>query len=87
MKNIRNYIENAYENWDNPPEYVGLIGDTNGSYSIGYYTESYSGYNGEGDFPYTQLDGDDFLPEVFVGRISASSSSDLSNVINKALTG
>jgi len=82
---IKSYIENAYETWENPPEIVGLIGDTGGSYSIGYFTESLSGYGGAGDFPYSQLDGNDLLPEVFIGRISVNSSSDLSNVLNKTL--
>ena len=40
---IKNYIQNAYEEWENPPEIVGLIGDTGGSYSIGYFTDSWSG--------------------------------------------
>jgi len=82
---VKNYIQDAYDNWENPPEIVGLIGDTGGSYSIGYYTEGWSGYNGAGDFPYCQLDGSDLLPEVFIGRISVNSSSDLSNVLNKTL--
>jgi len=82
---VKNYIQNAYENWENPPEIVGLIGDTSGSYSIGYFTENQSGYNGEGDFPYSQLDGADFMPEIFIGRISATSSSQLNNIINKTL--
>ena len=38
--NVKNYIQNAYQSWDNPPEIVGLIGDTGGSYSIGYFTEN-----------------------------------------------
>ena len=76
---IKNYLEDAYENWENPPEIVGLIGDTSGSYSIGYFTENWSGYSGAGDFPYSQLDGNDLLPEVYVGRISVNSSSDLNN--------
>ena len=82
---VKNYIQNAYQNWDNPPEIVGLIGDTGGDYSIGYFTENWSGYSGEGDLPYSLLDGDDYLPEVYIGRISVNSSSELSNVINKAL--
>ena len=82
---VKNYIQQAYNNWDNPPEIVGLIGDTGGSFSIGYYTEGWSGYNGAGDFPYCQLDGSDLLPEVFIGRISVNSNSELSNVINKTL--
>ena len=64
MNTIKNYLVDAYENWENPPEIVGLIGDTSGSYSIGYLTEIWAGYSGEGDLPYSQLDGDDFLPEV-----------------------
>ena len=48
---VKNYIQNAYNNWENPPEIVGLIGDTGGSYSIGYFTESWSGDSGEGDWP------------------------------------
>jgi len=82
---IKNYIENLYENSPNPPEIVGLIGDTGGSYAIDYFTESWSGYGGPGDFPYSQLDGNDLFPEIFIGRISVNSSSDLSNVINKTL--
>ena len=82
---VKNYIQNAYDNWENPPEIVGLIGDTGGSYSIGYYTENWSGYGGAGDLPYTQLDGTDLLPEVLIGRISVNSNSDLNNVINKTI--
>ena len=83
--NIKNYIQDLYFNSDNPPEIVGLIGDTGGSYSIDYFTESWSGYYGAGDMPYSLLDGDDLLPEVFIGRISVNSSGELSNVINKTL--
>ena len=82
---VKNYIQDAYDNWENPPEIVAFVGDTGGSYSIGYYTEGWSGYSGAGDFPYCQLDGSDLLPEVFIGRISVNSSSELSNVINKTL--
>jgi hypothetical protein len=82
---VKNYIQTAYDQSDNPPEIVGLIGDTGGNYSIGYYTENWSGYSGAGDFPYSQLDGSDLLPEIIIGRISVNSSSDLNNVINKTL--
>ena len=55
------------------------------SSSIGYFTESWSGYSGAGDLPYTQLDGTDLLPEILIGRISVNSNSDLNNVINKTI--
>ncbi len=79
--NIKDYIENAYFTWDFPPEYVVLVGDTSGAYTIGWHSADW----GESDYPYTLFDGNDLLPEMFVGRISANSSSDLSNIINKTL--
>ena len=81
---IKNYISDAYYNWDNPPEIVGLIGDTGGSYSLPNYSHSWSGYSGASDFDYTQLDGGDMIPEVFIGRISGSSSN-VENIINKTI--
>ncbi len=78
---ISSYLEDAYNDWDNPPEIVGLIGDVGGSYNISTYTIQ----GGAGDNEYAYIEGNDFLPEIFVGRISANSSSDLSNIINKTL--
>ena len=40
-----------------PPEFIVLAGDANGTYAIPTFYETVSGYNGEGDHPYTQLDG------------------------------
>ena len=83
---IKNYIQSAYNNFNPPPEFVGLVGDVGGGYSIPTYQETWSGYGGDGDFPYTQLDGSDLLPEVFIGRISVSNGTDLSVVVNKTLS-
>ena len=79
---IKSFLQNVMDEYENPPEIVGLIGDTGGSYSIPNFT--YSG--GATDVEYSYLSGGDFLPEVFIGRISVSSSSDISNIINKTLT-
>ena len=79
---VENYLEDVFSTWEAPPEIVGLIGDTGGTYGIGHHT--YDG--GATDVDYSYLLGNDFLPEVFIGRISVNSSSDLSNVINKTLT-
>ena len=50
---IRNYIQSSYENWSNPPEYVVLVGDTDGSYSIPYFSTTW----GSSDYDYTLLEG------------------------------
>ena len=83
--NLKNYIDDAYENWENPPVHVTIVGDADGSYDIPTWSESYSGYNGEGDHPYTTLEGNDPYPEVFIGRISFSTSSHLNTIISKTV--
>ena len=83
--NLKNYIEDAYETWENPPVHVTIVGDVDGSYDIPTWNESYSGYSGEGDMPYTTLEGNDVYPEVFIGRMSFSTSSHLNTIISKTL--
>ena len=83
---IRDYIKSAYESWENPPEIIGLIGDTGGNYSLPKNNHSWGGYQGPTDFEYTQLDeSGDLIPEVIIGRISGESSSDIENIINKTI--
>lgn len=82
---LKNYIEDAYENWDNPPTHVNLVADASGSYSIPAFNETWSGYNGDTDHPYTTLEGGDQFPEVFIGRLSFSSSSQLQTIVGKTL--
>ncbi|KPL06824.1 hypothetical protein AMJ86_07060, partial [bacterium SM23_57] len=73
---IRDYIRNAYENWDRPPEFVCIIGDASGSYSI----PTASQY----DHYYSMMDGD-LLADVFVGRLSVDNSTTLRTVVNKIM--
>jgi len=80
---IKNYIQNAYDTWENPPEYICIIGDAEGTFNIPYWSESWSGYNGGGDHPYTQLEGDDILADASIGRISISSLMEFQTIINK----
>ena len=83
--NLKNYIDNAYENWDNPPVHVTIIGDAAGSYDIPTWTDSWSSYNGDGDHPYSTLEGNDQFPDLFLGRLSFDTSSDLQTIIGKTL--
>tara|TARA_B100000315_G_scaffold260753_1_gene324833 strand:+ start:1354 stop:6642 length:5289 start_codon:yes stop_codon:yes gene_type:complete len=86
---IKNYIQNAYDTYDPPPEYVCLVGDVGGTYNIPTFAEEF-GHNDfgsycEGDHPFSQLDGTDLLPEVLIGRISIRSSAELGVVVNKII--
>ncbi|MAP67735.1 MAG: hypothetical protein CMF80_08585 [Candidatus Marinimicrobia bacterium] len=83
---IKNYIQDAYDSWIPKPEFVTLIGDDGGSYSdIPTYFENWSGYNGEGDHPYSQLDGNDLMGDVLLGRISVRNTNELNVICNKII--
>ena len=68
---------------------MNLIGDVGGTYSLPTYYEDFGhdsyGNQCEGDHPYSQLDGNDLLPEVLIGRMSIRSSSELTTVVYKIL--
>ena len=82
---IKNYIQDAYDTWENPPEYVCFVGDASGTISIPAWTETWSGYSGGGDHPYAQLEGNDILADVHLGRISVTTVTQLQTVIAKTL--
>lgn len=74
---IRNYIINAYNSWDIPPEYLLLVGAPNyipmptvsGTYSDNYYT------NVQGDV----------YNEILSGRLTVHSTTEAATVVNKIL--
>ena len=80
---IKNYILNQYTNIETRPDFIILLGDTNGSYAIPTWAENMSSYGGRGDYPYTHLVGGDLLGDVFIGRISAENLSQLSVLFAK----
>ena len=83
---IKDWIQEAYDTWEDPPEYIVLVGDYDGDFSIGSFEESYSGHNGMGDHPYVQLDGEDDLPDAFIGRLSARTTSQLRLIVHKIVS-
>jgi len=82
---ILNYIQEAYDNWENPPEYICLVGDAGGAYNIptGHYVNL--PYTGEGDHVYSTLEGNDILADVIVGRLSFNSIIEFQTILSKIL--
>ncbi len=76
---IKQYIQNAYDTWGNPkPSYVLLIGD------VEYIPTNYN--NGFGtDLWYVTLEGSDYRPDMFIGRISVDTPSQANIVIQKII--
>ncbi len=76
---IKNIILNAYQNWENPPAYVLLAGDTN---TIPCYTGEASG--SADDNAYTELEGTGYwTPDIMIGRFPIRSVTDLENILAK----
>ena len=82
---IKDYIQNAYDTWENPPEYICLAGDADGTYPIPTCYETFSYYNGFGDHQYGQLEGNDILLDAHIGRLSYNSIAQLQVLVNKIL--
>ncbi len=80
---IKNWLQAQYDTLEPPLEFVTLVGDANGAIAVPTWTESYSGYNGEGDHMYTTLEGGDVLADIHIGRLSATSTTQLQLVVDK----
>ncbi|MBD3334062.1 MAG: hypothetical protein GF355_00935, partial [Candidatus Eisenbacteria bacterium] len=82
---IKSYIQNVYDSADPPLEFVCLAGDATTPYQIRTWFESLSGYGGEGDHPYTQLEGSDVLADVHIGRLSYGDLTKLEVIVGKTV--
>lgn len=65
--------------WQEPVEYVCLVGDFGGDFSIP------SALRGTSDYHYSLLSGNDFIPDAAVGRISYNTINQLSRIVEKIL--
>jgi hypothetical protein len=76
---IFNFIKTAYQTWQDPPEYVMLVGDMDGPLVMPNYP--YSSY--PSDNKYSCVDGTDFIPDIFVSRLSVDYMSELRVAVSK----
>jgi hypothetical protein len=82
---IKNYLTTYYQ--ENHPDYVLLIGDVNGTYAIptNMYTSPDGTETDADDNYYTMVDGNDYFPEMLIGRFSIVDLGSLLTVINKTI--
>ena len=76
---IKNYIQGRYDNPLTRPDFIILLGDTQGSYTIPCFTQGY----GSTDYNYTHLAGNDQVGDVMIGRISVENFSQLQTLFAK----
>ena len=80
---IYNYIKNAYTTWDDPPEYVMIVGDKDNLTSSGVTDYPYSTY--ASDNHYGCVEGTDYIPDIFVARLSVDYMTDLVRALAKVM--
>lgn len=93
---IRNFLKNAYDEWN--IQWVLLAGDTDkipiryfwtGSEYVPsdyYYAALNGSFDDNGNELYGEFDEIDWIPELYIGRLPASNQTELENMINKTLT-
>jgi hypothetical protein len=80
---IKDFMQNVWDQAtvENPaPSYLLLVGDVD-------QMPTHSGTTSlhPTDLPYVRLEGTDFMPEMYVGRLSVANSTQLTNQVNKSL--
>ena len=90
QSSIRNFILNAYNNWDMPPEAVLLLGDHNTDGTQGIVSYTMNNHPGEGYNPYISDNkyadmNNDHLPDVVIGRITGRNYEEMYHMIKKDL--
>ena len=81
---IKAYIAQLYATSPRPPQYVLLVGDTPDA----SFTGGIPGFDFAGtitDLPFGLMEGDDFLPDLYVGRLSVRSLDQAQTVVAKIL--
>ena len=92
---IKKFLEYAFYKWDRTHrlKYVVLFGDANYNYKLSgtthddfvptFFFQSIEFGAVATDLPYALISGDDYLPDIFVGRIPVRTNGEVTNVIDK----
>ena len=75
---IKAYVQQCYDTWDPKLAYLLIIGDSGTSVSVAYS-------NSYGDHEYSQLEGNDILADISVGRFSCDNTSQLQVEVSKVV--
>lgn len=88
---IRNFIRNAYNNWDMPPAAVLILGDHNSDGTKGVVSFTMNNHpGGDGYNPYISdhaysVTGSNHMPNIILGRITGRDYDELYHMIKKDL--
>jgi hypothetical protein len=79
---IKGHIADAYHNWEFPPTYVLIVGDD------GVFPKkivNFGGWSFPNEDYFVEIDGNDFFPEMMIGRFTNEGDYRMQVMINKFL--
>ncbi len=82
---ISAYIQDAYDTWNPVPTYLLLVGDSELLPPHYKTIHPYHGTLTPTDLYYATLDGTDYFPDIFLGRLPVKTESELTIVVNKII--
>ena len=81
---IKNYVQNAYNTWDPPLEFLCLLGD-HFDPANPFHVPAYSTSGIFNDDTYGRVAGNDILTDIAVGRLSAMDAGSMNYIITKSI--
>jgi len=78
VNELQDFMQTAYDTWEDPPLYLLLVGDVE-------YLPAHDVHARVCDHKYACLDGDDFVADLYVGRLSAKTDTELATMITKTI--
>lgn len=85
VNEIKTFLVGYYQ--QHRPDYLLLLGDVSGSYSIptAFFPSPEYNENDADDQQYTLIEGDDYFPEMLVGRFSFNDIAEFMTMANKTV--
>ena len=89
---IKTYLQTAYDTWSPPPSYVLLVGDADlvrtadGDQHPAVSDPASPQPRIGTDLLYATVDGTDYFPDIFIGRLPADSLAQVTDMVDKIIT-
>lgn len=87
-QDIANYVQNAYDTWKPAPAYVLLLGDSEfipPHYELAHPAPQHGGFHIGTDLFHFTVDGQDWFPDIFYGRISVDTLNEADIIVDKII--
>lgn len=78
VNELQGFMQTAYDTWEDPPLYLLIVGDVE-------HIPAHDVHTRVCDHKYACLDGDDFVADLYVGRLSVKTETELATIVAKTV--